>query len=162
MRLDPRTVFTLYRAELRMALRDRRTLFFSIALPVLVMPLMMFASHLMQQKREGELAAMTHRLAVVGSESETARGWIVFALARTNEKPRSEASAKKHAPRFEIEEIGQTGVEVALARGDLSLYVLAEKNDAANRGDDLYADSESALPGVLRLTIVYRGDWDMS
>ncbi|MBN2370884.1 MAG: CPBP family intramembrane metalloprotease [Vicinamibacteria bacterium] len=152
MRLDWRTACTLYRAELRMALRDRRTLFFSIVLPLLVMPVMLFASHLMRQKRTAELAAMTHSLAIVGPEAETARGWILSAAAR----------AEQGATCFEIKEATETGAKAALARDDLSLFVVAEASDVQKTEHSSNAGTDITAARAVRLTVVYRGDRDTS
>ena len=43
---------TLYRFELKMLLRDKRTVLLSIVLPVLVMPLILFSSSLIERARE--------------------------------------------------------------------------------------------------------------
>ena len=45
-------VSALYRTELRMMLRDRRTIIMSIVLPAVVMPLMLTASRRMEERRE--------------------------------------------------------------------------------------------------------------
>ena len=51
MSLDLKTVATLYRTELRMAVRDKRTVFFSLVLPLALMPIIMFSSIWVQKKR---------------------------------------------------------------------------------------------------------------
>ena len=55
MPLNHATVGTLFRTELRMLLRDRRTVITSILLPMLIMPVMLLATSGMKRLREKTL-----------------------------------------------------------------------------------------------------------
>ena len=162
MSLDLKTVATLYRTELRMAVRDKRTVFFSLVLPLALMPIIMFSSIWVQKKRTTELAAMTHRYTVIGPEAQAARAWIAEALARSGEAgPGPQSKTPTTSPnRFETTDV--FGPEEALQRGDLSFYLVAERETEA-KGAELHSrDTEPAVAGSVRLTFVYRGDRDTS
>jgi sodium transport system permease protein len=162
MRLDLTTVGTLYRTELRMALRDKRTVFFSLVLPLALMPLMMFSSVWVQKKRAGELAAMTHTYAVTGPEAKAARGWIATALARSRAAT-SAATPTALPPRpahFEAKDVADP--EAALQRAELTFYVVAERGMQPAAKEAGQRDAERAPHDAIRLTFVYRGDRDAS
>ncbi len=67
---------TLYRFELKMLLRDKRTVLLSIVLPVLVMPLLLFSSSLLERSREKRQEEKTYHYAVTGGEAALARRLI--------------------------------------------------------------------------------------
>lgn len=73
MHLDLRIHRVLLRTELRMIFRDRRILFTSILLPILVTPLLMVASRTTLQKRERTLQAGEYRYALTGERSGEVR-----------------------------------------------------------------------------------------
>src|ERR1043166_1778711 len=77
MPLNSSTVGTLFRAEMRMVLRDRRILITSFLLPmlitpallpILIPPMMFLGSHWTMQKRQQKLRESIFRYAVAGSE----------------------------------------------------------------------------------------------
>jgi len=72
-------VAALYRTELRMMLRDRRTIVMSIVLPLVVMPIMLFASHAMNVRRERRLAETVYEFAVTGPAAAEARAVVANA-----------------------------------------------------------------------------------
>ncbi len=67
---------TLYRFELRMLLRDKRTVLVSIVLPILVMPLLLFSSVLAQRARMHRQLQRTYSYAVIGDQADLARRLI--------------------------------------------------------------------------------------
>ncbi|MEM7356715.1 MAG: CPBP family glutamic-type intramembrane protease, partial [Acidobacteriota bacterium] len=70
------TLSTLYRFELRTLLRDRRTIFASIVLPILVMPLLLFSSGTVERAREQRQEARVYYYAVNGPEQALVRQLI--------------------------------------------------------------------------------------
>ncbi|MBI4892235.1 MAG: CPBP family intramembrane metalloprotease [Acidobacteria bacterium] len=68
-----RVLLTIYRKELMEALRDRRTLFMMIALPILLYPLLMIGMSRLQEGQEAAQTARTSTLAVWGTLSPDAR-----------------------------------------------------------------------------------------
>ena len=162
MSLDLKTIATLYRNELRMAVRDKRTVFFSLVLPLALMPVIMFSSIWVQKRRTAELAAMTHTYTVIGPEAVTARAWIAQALARSGETGPGPQSRPPAARRNRFEATDVFGPEEVLQRGDLSFYVVAERAGAGKDAEAHDHDAEPAVAGSVRLTFVYRGDRDTS
>lgn len=70
------TVGRLFGCELRMFLRDRRTIFWSVLLPLLVMPAFFFATTWAEGQRGKRIEALTFHYVVIGSEAERARELI--------------------------------------------------------------------------------------
>lgn len=80
---------TLFSYELRQVLRDRRTLFMSIVLPLLFMPIMLFGSRKVEQIRERKLEQTPFTVAVTGSQAEAAQGLLEATRARVaGQQPR--------------------------------------------------------------------------
>jgi len=159
MSLDLKSIATLYRTELRMAVRDKRTVFFSLVLPLALMPVMLFSSLWVQKKRVVELAVMTHRYVVTGPEAETARAWIADALARPQNGP---PGSRPAASPGHFEATAVKDPEAALQSGELAFYVVAEEQGQPVGAPSHDQRSEVAPAGSLRLTLLYRGDRDTS
>jgi sodium transport system permease protein len=162
MSLDLKTVATLYRTELRMAVRDKRTVFFSLVLPLALMPVIMFSSIWVQKRRTAELAAMTHTYTVIGPEAPAARAWIAQALTRSSGTGPGPQSKAPTASRNRFEATDVFAPEEALQRGDLSFYVVAERAGAGKSAEAHEHDAEPAVAGSVCMTFVYRGDRDTS
>jgi sodium transport system permease protein len=185
MKPDWPVVFTLFRTELRMVLRDRRILATSILLPLLVTPLLLLASTWSVKKREQTLEKTAARYAVTGSRSDAVR-----ALTDAARKlPPATETNKPAGPRFNFTEVSTDEPLAALHRGDLELVlegltaaeVQAETNTlghtasdpasgktnaplakAGSRGTDDLADDERIAAELPVVRVVFRGDRDMS
>ena len=130
MRLRSPIVFTLFRAELRMLLRDRRVLLTSLVLPMLITPLLMLGSKTSVERREKALREMTYRYAVTGSEAASVRELVRVTSARVDSK------SKTNQHRFKFAEQSSRDATNALAKGsvlfaDNRLYVLSEEGEMA-------------------------------
>ncbi len=66
----------LYRHEMRMLLRDRRTVVLSVLLPLLVLPAILFGFKLMSEWRRDQQDTTTYRYAVVGARADSVRALI--------------------------------------------------------------------------------------
>ncbi len=155
---------TLFRFELKMLLRDRRTILVSIVLPILVMPLLLFSSSMTERSREERQEAKVFRYAVVGAEAELARQVIA-----SYEPVASEAESED--PDLQLEEVDSTDPEGELEAQTLHFFVEAsppgvwlaeqaeETKDDAPVAVTERAAEEIPLP-LLRL--VYRANWDDS
>jgi sodium transport system permease protein len=176
------TVTTLFRNELRMVLRDRRTIVTSILLPLVVMPIMLFGSSWVSKKREKTLQETVYRYAVSGSQADSVRAIV----AKTHE--RITADAGTNATYFKFEETTVTNARVALNKGDIHFFLeglTAEearpKEDkdktgeptsasatntvskpAAADADDESSWAEAAVAGAPMIRIVFRADRDDS
>ena len=82
-------VFTLFRTELRMLLRDRRVLLTSLVLPMLITPLLMLGSKATVERHEKTLREMTYRYAVTGPEAASVRELVRAARARIDSKSKT-------------------------------------------------------------------------
>jgi sodium transport system permease protein len=174
---------TLYLNELRMVLRDRRTIVMSIVLPVLVMPLMLFGSHWTQQRRERTLEQTTYTYAVTGTEAGAARALVDATrarLARVQGKPASD---------FKFAEVEVKDSAAALERKEIAFYLSgASGEDARREADAAKAEAqaksrakagskpgepgeeeqpateevEPARPGAPSIRVFFRADRDIS
>jgi sodium transport system permease protein len=168
---------TLYVNELRMVLRDRRTIVMSIVVPLMVMPLMLFGSHWSQQKRQRTLAETTYAYAITGSEAGAVRALIDATRARAS------LDAGRSGTPFRFAEVEVKAPSAALEKGDIAFYVEgragddarreAERERAAAKGRARPGDSpdrqsagtddvESPRPGAPSIRIVFRADRDVS
>lgn len=170
--MDAGVVGTLLRTELRMLLRDRRTVMVSVVLPVLVMPLLLFASHWMEQRRRAKLEVTQFRYAIIGPEAALARGLVTATKARL--------AKQTEGPALRLEAVPTNDPAAALAKDDLDFYVDAmtypeaekkvrERKEAAARAaggaplptEDAWPE-QVLTPGVPVLELVFRGDRDRS
>ncbi len=175
MRLDRATVATLFATELRTVLRDRRTVIMSIVLPLLIMPLMLYSGRWNEQRRQRKLEQTVYAYAVVGPQAAAARAAVAAAPAAAPQKGGSSAPAF----RFK-EEIG-ADAPAALAGSKLHFYLEAGSSEPATpeggpraeagsggsatgdeKADDEGEVSEKPVPGAPVITVVFRGDRDVS
>ena len=97
MRLNLRTLGTLWRAELRMVVRDRRSVVAALVLPLLVMPLMLFAASWVHRQQAEHFETTVYRYAVTGSQAETAR----LLIASASERQQADPQVRAPVPLFE-------------------------------------------------------------
>jgi len=137
--LDAAVVRTLLGHEIRMLLRDRRTVLFSVVLPLMLMPLMMFGSQAMEKRRQQRLQAAEYSFIVTGPAADEVRPLIDRTMARLREERARGGEALRVAQSVSADAIG------ALKRGEVDFVVEASKT----------AD----VPVV---TVVKRGDTERS
>lgn len=133
----------IFKMELLMLIRDRRTVMLSVVLPALFMPLMMFGGHLMQQRTERELSNASYRFAIMGSQEAAARKWI--------QAIQPDGAGKRGSFRFRENPVDEP--LKALEGGDLDFVLEAE----IAKGKDLLSE-EKAVPGLPVLKVIYRAD----
>lgn len=140
---------TLYFYELKMLVRDGRTLLVS----VLVMPLFFYASVLGRRAMEERQAEETYTYALTGPESARVREL----LAATEEEAAVDGAEEEHGLTLTLVETesGDPGADFA----DETLHFFVETSSAAVGELDSPVAEEAALPG---LRLVYRGNWDAS
>jgi sodium transport system permease protein len=186
MRLNTSIVATLFRAELRMVLRDRRMLLTSLVLPLLVTPFMILASSWTIRKREQTLQHLTYRYAVTGSQAETVRALVAATRTRLadSETNQSGAGSRANTNRFHFEEASMGHPQAALNDGKLHFILDGLTSEGARQpaltpetrvaatnqvrsarartsgGDP--DEGETAMTGVPVIRIIYRADRDES
>lgn len=157
MRLDHRAVGTLLATELRLLLRDRRTVVVSIVLPLLVMPLLLFAGRTMEEHRARRLEATAFTFTITGSQRELAHRLL-----------REAGSPHQGFPLLKLEEKSVEDAAAALAEGSLDLWVEALAPEEVPPRPVLPpkprppSEEEEWVPGVPLLRLVFRGDKDRS
>ncbi len=72
---------TLFRYELKMLLRDKRTIIFSVVLPLIILPGLFLIMRFTERQAEERRESRTYEYAVTGSGAELARELIADALA---------------------------------------------------------------------------------
>ena len=154
----------LFRAELRMLLRDRRTLIVSILLPLLIMPLLLLAGNWTDQLRQRRLDEREYAYAVVGPLSHLAEEQV-SAIERRLEEERLDEDESGQRP-FSLSRREVDDPMAALDAGEIQFYLEAREGEAqegeapeeATRIDD--ADVQEEAAPVLR--VIFRGDVDES
>jgi sodium transport system permease protein len=129
MKLDRATVSTLFSTELRTVLRDRRTVIMSIVLPLLVMPLMLYAGRFAEQRRATKLKATEYTYAVVGTRVEAARAAVAAAPAAAPEKVGDGGLREPNAQRFK--EVEAADAAAALENGEIHFYLETASGEEA-------------------------------
>ncbi|MFO1476394.1 MAG: ABC transporter permease subunit [Verrucomicrobiota bacterium] len=142
MKLNTAILAALWRNDLRMLLRDRRTLVMSILLPMIVMPIFLGASTWTGKHREYKLETTVYRYALCGDESNAVRRLV----EATRDRLLSETNRT-----FQFDELAVTNARVALDRAELHFYLeQSSTNPPAGR------------PGAPAIQLVFRGDRDDS
>lgn len=130
-----RLLRTLYVCELRLLLRDRRTLVFGLLLPTLVLPIFFFLSSRTQEKQVERLQQATYEYAIRGPLAKEARRWIELgspAHSIPSATPpelalETEASSGAAAPGLTLQEVESTDPAAALDAGELHFYLEARE-----------------------------------
>lgn len=158
-----RRVQTLYRTELRTLIRDRRMVVMSLVLPLLVMPIMLFAGPWMEARRQRQLEAREYRYAVSGLRADEARALVGDALALPASDP--------DAGRATFREVTIANAAAALDSREVDVYLEAGTvadllARAATSENPERIDPEERLrtlpADLLAVSLVFRGDRDQS
>ncbi len=155
MTVDTSAVSALYRNELRHLLRDRRTIVMSVVLPLLVMPMMLFGSRWVEQRRQARLARAVFDVAVEGSEAAAVRA--VLAQARGVVEARGE--------QFRFREVVVDDGAQALADKRAALVlrgITAAEARARKGGEEEERRVEALVDGAPVVELVFRADRDES
>lgn len=169
---------TLFLGELRMLMRDRRTIIASVVLPLVFLPIVFFLSSFVEKKREKRIETQTFHYAVVGTAADAARALLDKTRA-------AEEEGLEPARRVQLEEMSASDYEAARTLlDDRELHAIvraltadearaldeqekAEDAEGNEAGDDVATarvptgDSDQPLD-LPRYLIVYQGDWDPS
>ena len=169
-----RVLATLFRYEMKMLLRDRRTVMFAVVGPLVLFPMLMLAVRSVDRSEARRLEETTYRYAVEGDEAEWARELVREALSRADgsdgDGPETGLSAFAEVVTTEPDSLMETGELHAIVQG---LSPTAFRNlletDSAWWGAGVEPDSadlawwerqmESDLPVV---RIRFRGRSDLS
>ncbi len=170
-----RTVHVLLAHELRMLMRDRRTVILAVVLPLFLYPIMIFATKWINERRTRTLEGTLYRYAVTGTEAGEVRA--ILAKAKASQ----EQAAAEKSERFKFEEIGVKDPAASLRNKEIHFYLEAlsgseadalpkeaPKKPQAGPEAPEHAVSEELSPGDTRLPTVplvliyYPGDRDAS
>ncbi len=170
-RSDSGTLAVLLRTELRMLLRDRRTLLLAVIAPLVIFPAYILILRFVESRERKALEEAVYGYAVTGSQADWAAELVEAALAR----PVLSADSSFFRPRFH--RLEPADPFAALGRGDLRLVV---EGLSAQEWDSLRAFREEAPApspesapvapvdprrserGVPALRLHFRGDSDFS
>lgn len=160
-----------------MLVRDRRTIFFSVLLPLIIVPGFIFVMRFTERRAEARLESRAHSYAIAGSHRETARE-LLLASTRRVDSPTGGGT---------LVEVHPADPDSALAAGDIHLVVEAfSASEAEARKDSLEAaraterergeqidpnmtagqlvpqPDQAAAPRVPLIELRYRGDSEVS
>ncbi|MBT5872816.1 MAG: hypothetical protein HOH43_05305, partial [Candidatus Latescibacteria bacterium] len=145
-------VRTLLLHELRMLIRDRRSVILSLVLPLVVMPTILFGTRFMNDRREQKLDDTVYRYAIVGTGADALRGLIARAQALVE---RTKAGSERDAlSGFRREEFPAADPDTLLKSQELHFYLEALTSEQADSlsavRDTTVSDSrESDLQGMI-------------
>ena len=132
------TIGLLVRHEMRMLLRDRRTVVLSILLPLVVLPLILFGFKFMSEWRREQLDTTTYRYAVTGAYADSVRA-LIGRGALLAEKDTEEGRQPASFVEVEVAE-----PDSSLAAGDLDFYLETLTGAEADSLDLAVAGTDSA------------------
>ena len=168
MKLRLAIVFTIFRTELRMLLRDRRVLLTSLVLPMLITPLLMLGSKTTVQRYEKTLREMTYHYAVTGPKAAAVRELVRATRARMD------SGSKTNRAQFRFVEEQSDDAPNALAKGSIHFILegsgpggqpaAASTNTPAQAkpGNLAHKKRERSAAGAWTVKVVCRGDRDDS
>lgn len=133
------TIGLLVRHEMRMLLRDRRTVVLSILLPLVVLPLILFGFKFMSEWRREQLDTTTYRYAVTGAYADSVRALIgrgALLAEKDTEEGRQPAS---------FVEVEAAEPDSSLAAADLDFYLETLTGAEADSLDLAVAGTDSAM-----------------
>lgn len=173
--MDSRTVLTLVKNELLQLLRSKRTIAFSVVLPLFLWPLILFLSNLSLERQAERAQQRVYRFALLGDGSAEARRWIAAAVDLDNSDTTEAEGGDPETPgqgpliRFvdDSEELATKenlsfdSLEAALDSEAIDFFVEAQR-----ASEDLPIEAEGASDGdnraLPKLTFHYRSDRDRS
>lgn len=113
-----------------MVLRDRRVILLSIVLPLLLMPLLIYASHSMNEHRERQLRERDYSYTVTGSQADLVRGLIKQARATGVYDEKSDNGPFK-TKEVVVATDASDGINNALTNGDIDLWIVGLNDEEA-------------------------------
>ncbi len=113
--MRPKIVWHIFRKDLRETLRDRRTLFTTLVLPLVVYPLLFTAVGSFTSNKREELAALTGRVAVWGPVPESAVQAVLKEKATLVDRQASVPPSPEEAAR---KAVAEKKVDVVLLTAD--------------------------------------------
>ena len=175
-------VGAIFRNEIRMLLRDRRTIVIGVFLPLIIYPLMIYANRVTTHRRERNLTETLYKYAVTGSQAEQVRELIARGETAAAEKGAPQGDEVGSVSGFKIQEVKTQDPAASLRSGDIHFYLEGldgKEADAlpkkaapptSERGGGLStteAPQEAVLlparlPGVPLILIYFQGDRDAS
>jgi len=170
------TVWVLLAHELRMLRRDRRTIILGLALPLVILPLMLYAAKSSSERREKTLEQTRYTYAVTGSQAEEARNRIGRALRSLGQGYPHKQDGKKSLAGLKLEEVHVQDPAASLRKQEIDFYLEAmsgkeadallkpeEKNKpAAPDAPRKVLPEPKRLAGVPLILIYYQGNQDSS
>ncbi len=178
--MNRETVRVLFLHELRMLMRDRRTVIMAVVLPLLIMPIMFYGTKKMNDRREARLHDTTYFYAVTGTEQEAARALVASGRRAAAVEVPGKGEGSISSYRFVEKKVADP--DAALRAKEIHFYLLAlsgteadampplktedgnqESEKASKRGreGDLAATARR-LPGVPLIRIYFQADRDDS
>ncbi|NNF11923.1 MAG: ABC transporter permease subunit [Gemmatimonadetes bacterium] len=151
---------TLLRNELRMVLRDTRTVLIAVVAPIVLFPLMLFALNWVEERETERLETQTYVFAVAGERADFAEGVVAKALdleawtgrGESNGTTLSGGGTDRSIAAANFERSGVENPDSLLQVGDLHLVVV---------GRDGTPD-DSIAAGVPVIELRFRANSDFS
>jgi len=172
------TIRVLLIHELRMLVRDRRTVILAVGIPLLMMPIILYAMKSINERRERTLVETVYKYAVTGTEAEKLRS-ILARAKESQARAGKEKGEHERLERFKFEEVNVQDPAASLRNKDIHFYLEAlsgpqadalpkkkkEQDEAASQADSIRKEIlpvSTRLPGVPLILVYYQGDQDAS
>ncbi|MFO8174135.1 MAG: ABC transporter permease subunit [Longimicrobiales bacterium] len=148
----------LFRYEIKMLLRDTRTILIAVVAPLVIFPAYILAMNFVEERQREALQEATYTYAVSGSRAPWAEELVEAAI----ELDASDPDTSRVPVRFQRK--GVEKPEEALESGDLHLVIQGVSAPEWNSisGPSPEGEPDSAEPAVPAVRVLYRGDSDFS
>lgn len=162
---------TLFRYEIKMLLRDTRTILIAVVAPLVIFPVYILILNFVDSREQRALEEEVYAYALTGSRAE----WVGEVVESAIRLEASDPDTSRAPVRFELQAVEDP--EEALQRGDLHMVVQglsawewdslqAEERAERRGGEDEETDEEAekaeARPSIPAVRILYRADSDFS
>jgi sodium transport system permease protein len=158
-----RVLATLFGLEIKLLLRDKRTIFIAVLLPLLIYPAFILIMRAVSRAGQERLGAATYEFAITGSEAELARSLVQEALALSVAKDDS-----AEAPANLIEQVVDAP-DSLLRAGGLQLVVegmsreeYREERERESEGDTAVVRQLEELADVPVIRLSFRNNSELS
>lgn len=162
---DP--LWTMFRYELRMLLRDTRTILITVVAPLVLFPVVIVAMRAVERNETRRLEETAYRYAIRGTEAEWARRWVERARALEEEDSSATPVRFEEAPMILG---GESAVDSLLEEGVLHVVIEGmtagewerlRAEERAEEGEDDRAEADDSL-SVPVMRLEYRASSDFS
>ena len=156
---------TLFRFEIKMLLRDTRTILITIVAPLVILPAYILILRFVESRDKQALEQETYTYAVIGTEAEWAAELVLAAIARDSADPdtsRAPARFEKRSPRNPLELLAAGDLHMVVQGLSAAEWESVSAGRSAAQADSVDREAAERQPPVPAVRIHFRAESDFS